>query len=160
VPPIHPHVTEHRLRAVCCPHCQRQVRASLPDDVSSSAFGPRLTALTALLHGRYRLSDREVVDVLADVVGVEMSLGSVPACCTRVSTALEPVYDALVETLPQQARVHVDETRWKESGKRCWLWVVVGTAATVFRIAASRGKQVWQGMLGDDYAGILTSDVT
>jgi transposase len=158
VPPIQPHVTEHRLRAVCCPHCQRQVRASLPDEVPSSAFGPRLTALTALLHGRYRLSDREVVEVLADVVGVEMSLGSVVTCCDRVSTALEPVYDALVETLPQQPVVHVDETSWKEANQRCWLWVVVGAAATVFRIAASRGKQVWQGMLGDDYAGILTSD--
>jgi transposase len=158
VPPITPHVTEHRLRAVCCPHCQQRVRAHLPDEVPSSAFGPRLTALTALLHGRYRLSDREVVEVLADVVGVEMSLGSVTACCDRVSTALEPVYDALVETLPQQPVVHVDETSWKEANQRCWLWVVVGTAATVFRIAASRGKQVWQGMLGDDYGGILTSD--
>jgi transposase len=158
VPPITPHVTEHRLRAVCCPHCQRQVRAPLPDGVSTSVFGPRLTALVALLHGRYRLSDREVVDVLADVVGVELSLGSVPACCNRVSTALAPVYEALEKTLPQQPVVHVDETSWKECGKRVWLWVVVGTAATVFRIAASRGKQVWQGLLGTAYAGILTSD--
>jgi transposase len=158
VPPITPHVTEHRLRAVCCPHCQRQVRASLPETVPQSAFGPRLTALTALLHGRYRLSGHDVVDVLADVVGVQLSLGSVVTCCARVSTALAPVYDGLVEALPQQPVVHVDETRWKEAHQRCWLWVVVGTAATVFRIAASRGKQVWQGMLGEDYAGILTSD--
>lgn len=96
--------------------------------------------------------------MLADVVGVEMSLGSVATCCTRVSTALTPVYEALVETLPQQPVVYVDETRWNEADQCCWLWVVVGAAATVFRIAASRGKQVWQGMLGDDYAGILTSD--
>jgi hypothetical protein len=70
-----------------------------------------------------------------DVGGVEMSLGSVAACCERVSDALAPVYEALVETLSQQPRVHVDETSWKESGQRCWLWVVVGTAATVFQIA-------------------------
>jgi transposase len=158
VPPITPHVTEHQLRAVCCPHCQRQVRASLPDDVPSSAFGPHLTALIALLRGRYRLSEREVVEVLADIMGVDLSLGSVAACCERVSGALAPVYDALVETLPQQARVHVDETSWKEAGQRCWLWVVVGAAATVFQIAASRGRKVWQGMLGEDYAGILHSD--
>jgi transposase len=158
VPPITPHVTEHRLRVVCCPGCQRQVRAPLPATVPRGAFGPHLTALIALLHGRYRLSDREVVDVLADVVGVDLSLGSVAACCARVSDALAPVYDALAQTLPREPVVYVDETNWKEAGQRCWLWVVVGTAATVFKIAASRGRKVWQGMLGDVYAGILTSD--
>jgi hypothetical protein len=52
-----------------------------------------------------------VVEVLADVVGVTISLGSVTACCDRVSTTLEPVYQAVCATLPQQPVVHVDETR-------------------------------------------------
>jgi transposase len=74
VPPIAPHVTEHQLRAVACPGCQRQVRATLPDTVPRSAFGPHLTALIALLRGRYRLSEREVVEVLADIMGVDLRL--------------------------------------------------------------------------------------
>jgi hypothetical protein len=37
---------------------------------SRGAFGPHLTALIALLYGRYRLSEREVVEVLADMMGV------------------------------------------------------------------------------------------
>jgi transposase len=126
VPPIQPHVTEYRLHAVCCPHCQQQVRATLPESVPTGAFGPRVTALIALLHGRYRL-----VDVLADEVDVDISLGSVAASCERVSTALEPVYAAVMVTLPQQAHINVDETRWQEAGQRCWLWVVVSAVGIV-----------------------------
>jgi len=42
---------------------------------SRGAFGPHLTALIALLYGRYRLSEREVVEVLADMMGDALSLG-------------------------------------------------------------------------------------
>jgi len=158
VPPMQPVITEHQMHAVRCPHCRYTVRATLPDAVPRGAFGPRLTALVGLLHGRYRLSDREVCDLLAEMVGVDLSLGSVATSCARVSDALEPVYDTLVQALPQQPVVHIDETSWTETHQRGWLWVVVSAAATVFQIAARRNKGVWQGLVGTDYPGILTSD--
>jgi hypothetical protein len=91
VPPIQSHVTEHRLRAVACPDCQRQVRAPLLDTVPRGAFGPHLTALIALLRGRYRLSEREVVELLADVLGGDLSLGSVAACWETPSSSQKPM---------------------------------------------------------------------
>ncbi len=60
------------------------------------AFGPRLTALIGLLHGRYRLSARETVAFLAEVTGVAVSTGSIMRSCARVSAAVAPV-DATIQ---------------------------------------------------------------
>ena len=67
LPPIEPIITEYRQHTVCCPQCQQVVTAELPAAAPPGAFGPRATALLALLRGRYRVSRDEVVEFLADV---------------------------------------------------------------------------------------------
>ena len=158
LPPLKPTVTEYQQQTVCCPACQHSVTADLPPELPPGAFGPRLTALIGLLHGRYRLSTRETVAFLYEVAGVELSLGSVISSCTRVSEALQPL-DAAIQTMVQaHAVVWVDETSWREQQQRGWLWVAVSPAATCFRIDPSRGQQaLWQ-LLGADYSGVVHSD--
>jgi transposase len=58
----------------------------------------------------------------------------------------------------QAAVVNADETQWRLGGRRCWLWVAVSAAATVFTVAASRGSTVSKGLLGEPFAGVLGSD--
>lgn len=158
VPAIVPQITEYQHHTLCCPCCQTHVVAARPADAPPGSFGPRASALVALLHGRYRLSEREVAGVLDDVFGLSISLGSVARGCARVSAALEPI-DAAIQGSVQQAEVvNVDETSWKEQGKRCWLWTATTAVATAFRIAPGRG-QVWlKSLLGDDFDGIVGSD--
>src|SRR6266851_4505977 len=60
-----------------CPECRKRTRADLPPGVPRRPFGARLTAVTALLSGRYRLSRREVRQLLQDLWAVRMSLGAV-----------------------------------------------------------------------------------
>ena len=50
-----------------CAACGRRTRAGLPPGVLRRPFGTRLTAVVALLSGRYRLSRREVRQVLQDL---------------------------------------------------------------------------------------------
>src|SRR5262249_53005546 len=50
-----------------CPVCGKRTRADLPSGVPRRPFGPRWTAVVALLTGRYRLSRREVRQLLEDV---------------------------------------------------------------------------------------------
>ena len=158
VPPIQPHVTEHQFPTVCCPHGQAAVRAPHPPDVPPGAFGPRVAALVSLLHGRYRLSDRETVALLADLCGLPLSLGSVPALCQTVSRALAPVYERVQATVEAQPMVNVDETSWKETGTRHWLWVAVTAVCTLFRLAQHRSAAALQALLGDTYTGLVGSD--
>jgi len=79
VPPVAPHVEEHRLHRLTCQSCGTLTRAMLPSDVPPTGYGPRVVALVAVLSGLYRTSERLTQSALADLFGVEISLGSVNA---------------------------------------------------------------------------------
>jgi transposase len=75
--PLAVRVTEYQMIAQRCPACGRRTRADLPAGVPRRPFGARLTAVIALLSGRYRLSRREVRQLLEDRWAVRVSLGAV-----------------------------------------------------------------------------------
>src|SRR5262245_26006497 len=92
LPPFQPMVTEYQLHALRCGCCGMVTRAPLPEGVSERAFGPRLQGLVAVLSGAYRLSKRNIQQLLADCFGVEVALGSISALERATSEALqEPV---------------------------------------------------------------------
>jgi transposase len=158
LPIVRPQITAHQYHTVCCPGCGDLVTAQRPADVPPGSFGPQTAATVALLHGRYRLSDREIPAVLYELFGLPLSLGSVVDLQQTVSAAIAPVYQDIQTTLQQQSHVHMDETGWKEAGKRRWLWVVVSTVATLFHVTASRGGKVITRLLGAEFAGLVSSD--
>ena len=138
VPEVKPQVTEHRYHAVTCPCCGAQVAAERPDDVPPGAFGARVVALVGLLHGRYRLSIRECLAVLLDVYGLPISPGAVADLCQVLRQALATAYTESQEAAATSSASNVDETGWRQAGKRCWLWVMVSAASTVFLVTANR----------------------
>jgi transposase len=75
--PLAVRVTEYQMAVRCSPACRKRTRADLPAVVSRRPFGPRLTAVVALLSGRYRLSRREVQHLLQELWTVRVSLGAV-----------------------------------------------------------------------------------
>jgi transposase len=158
IPPIQPHVTEYRLHALKCGCCGEVTRGRLPEGVPAGCFMPRLLAVIALLSGAYRLSKRQIQDLLSDLLGIGISLGSIITVERSVSQALaEPVTEAR-RFVREQAVVHSDETSWKQGLQRAWLWVAVTSWVTVFLIRLSRGAVVAKELLGEGFAGYLVSD--
>jgi len=130
--PLAVRVTDYQMDVRRCARCGTRTRAALPQGVPRRPFGPRLVAVLALLTGRYRLSRREVRQVLQDLWGVRLSLGAVTAQERAQSAALAPVV-AEVRTAVQQADVvNVDETGWRQERQRAWLWTAVTAELTVF----------------------------
>ncbi len=122
------------------------------------AFGPRLQALVALLTGGYRVSKRNVVQLLDDCFGVSISVGSIKRLETDLCAALAaPVAEAqaYVQAHPH---AHMDETGWRQAGRRAWLWTAVTSLVVVFALRFSRGSQVAKELVGEDYKGIVISD--
>lgn len=99
-----------------------------------------------------------MVGILADVVGANVALGSVDALCQDTAEALAQPVAALEHAVRAAPVANADETSWLQANKLCWLWVVVTRWITVFSIAPSRRGAVIKGMLGEDFAGIVTSD--
>ncbi len=158
LPPMAAQITEYQQRTVCCPTCCQPVQAHRPAEAPPGAFGPRLTAFVALLHGRYRLSTRETAAFLAEVSGVDIGVGSIVTSCTRISAALEAADAAIQQVVQQQPIVHVDETSWRQQQQHGWLWVAVSPIATCFRIDARRSGQALRRLIGEAYPGIVHSD--
>src|SRR5262245_20300736 len=137
--PLAVRVTEYQMTVRRCARCGKRTRAALPAGVPRRPFGPRLTAVTALLSGRYRLSRREVRQLLQDLWAVRVSLGAVVRQEQVQSAALAPVVEEARVAVQQAAVVNMDETGWRQAQRRAWLWTAVTAELTVFLVARSRG---------------------
>jgi transposase len=71
---------------------------------------------------------------------------------------LEAPVGELREHVRQATSAHIDETSWRQGGRKAWLWVAVSRTATVFAIAASRGAAVARGILGTATGMVVVSD--
>src|SRR5207248_4715322 len=134
--------TEYPMAVRHCAACGKRTRASLPARVPRRPFGARLTAVVALLSGRYRLRRREVRQLLQDLWAVRVSLGAVVRQEQAQSAALAPVVEEARAAVQQAAVVNMDETGWREAEERAWLWTAVTAELTVFLINRSRGGAV------------------
>ena len=156
--PLAVRVTEYRMLARRCPACRKRTRAELPASVSRRPFGARLTGVIALLSGRYRLSRREVRQLLQDLWQVRVSLGAVVRQEQAQSAALAPVVEEARAAVAQAPVVNMDETGWRQEQQRAWLWTAVTAELTVFRVDRSRGGAAIEALLGSAFTGVVGSD--
>jgi transposase len=156
--PLAVRVTEYQMIARRCEACGKRTRADLPPGVARRPFGARLTAVVALLSGRYRLSRREVRQLLHDLWAVRVSLGAVVRQEQVQSAALQPVVAEIRAAVQEATVANMDETGWRQDKQRAWLWTVVTAELTVFLIARSRGGAVVDELLGSEFAGVVGSD--
>jgi transposase len=158
LPEVRPDVVEYRRHRLDCPRCGASTRGALPAGVPRGSFGPRLQAAIALLGGAYRLSRRRIAAMLRDLLGLRISSGMIckaeRACSEALATPVEAVYDHVKDA----RAAGVDETGWKQGGKRAWLWTAVAAEATAFRVAAARGAAALHAMVGDPIGPVITCD--
>jgi transposase len=103
------------------------------------------------------MSKRRVASFCQAVLGGELSVGEI---CQIEQTVRQAVAPAVEEArgYVQSCQTNVDETSWQEQRQRRWLWTVVTAQVSVFVIATGRGAAVLRMLVGEWYAGIITSD--
>lgn len=157
VPPVKAHITEYQFPNVVCGDCGKTTRAPLPEEIAGH-FGPQLTALIAYWTVVCRLPRRLVEAMLADVLGIEISLGSTQKAWEEVGQAVAQPVQQLQEQLPRQAVLNVDETGWRTNGDKRWIWALVAQQFVFYVVASTRGAEVLVSLLGAVFRGILCSD--
>ncbi len=158
LPPLAVEISEHRLQRLCCRACGRIVGAELPAGVPRGCFGRKLEAAIAVLTVRNRLSRRQLVQLMDELFGCPIAIGTIDAILTRTGETLEPVYDELLEQTRTADALNIDEPGWYLAGEPHTLWGAFSKRTAVLRIAPDRGKQHLHGLLGDDFTGIVGSD--
>src|SRR5215467_14321340 len=158
IPPIQSVVTEYQWHQLVCAGCREVTRAPWPEGVPSGTYGPRVQATVALYTGSYRVSKRTTQQMMDDVFGVPMSVGTISQLEHATTAAVAAPVEEARTYVHEQAVAHLDETSWRQGGKRAWLWVAVTSWVTVFVVRMSRGGQVARELLGEGFAGILVTD--
>jgi len=157
LPSIAAYITEYRCHRRECPDCGAITLAPLPDE-HVNQFGPQLTALIAYLTVVCRMPRLVVQRFLEGALQIPISLGSTQHAWEETSAAVAAPYAELEATLPHEPVVNADETGHRTNGDKRWLWTFVARTFVLYRIAASRGSDVLQLVLGETFAGILGSD--
>jgi transposase len=120
LPPIEAHITEYRCQSVVCPDCGKSTQAELPQEVQGH-FGPELTALIAYLTVVCRMPRRVVQELLGQVLGIPLSLGSIQNSWEEASEAVAEPCTELEKQLAHEPVINSDETGYRTSGDKRWL---------------------------------------
>ena len=156
LPPILAEITEHRGQARTCP-CGHTTRAPIPAAVRKHSLGPHLTAAVVHLIGSFGLSKRNAEEVVEGLFGVPVALGTISNMEREATAALDPAYREAREAVADAPVKNVDETGWKQSGLKRWLWAAATDVAAVFLIHPRRNLDALTHLLGK-LSGILVSD--
>lgn len=152
-------ITEYRLHGGHCPCCKKTVYPALPPGViPGQLLGPRILTLFGYMKAAMGVSISELAEFSTDVLKLDICRGAVQNAIFQVSDALKPAYEELAQAVPAQKALHIDETGWKENGKRQWVWLFCNQFIAFFVISKSRGCQVLTEVLGENFLGALTSD--
>ena len=152
-------IEEHRSHPGWCPHCCKVHYGVLPDGVERGGLvGPRLTTLIAYLKGFCHASYTTIRKFLRDVVQVQLSRSFLFKVITKVSAALEQPYQELLQTLPGEPILNVDETGHKRNRDRMWTWCFRASLYTLFKIDPTRSGDVLIEVLGREFDGVLGCD--
>jgi len=157
IPRIVPDVTEYVLGRRRCANCETLTTARLPIGTPRGMCGPRLMGLIALLTGACHLSRRTAMILLDDVLGVQLSLGTVSNVEGHVSNALAPAHAEALARVRQAKVKNLDATSWTQAGEPRSLWTFASRLVTVFVITLGATTDVVREIVGA-VRGTLVTD--
>lgn len=141
-PPPPLQVTQYEAEWKWCPQCQRYTCAPFPEGVSAPVqYGPRIAALAVYLTTQQLLPRRRTREVLADLLGVALSEGTLSTLITRAARRLLPIEERIKTALSRAKVIHQDETGLYVMGKRVWMHVTSTRTLTHYQVHRSRGHQ-------------------
>jgi transposase len=135
VPEVSVRVTAHLLHVLACAGCGARTRATAPAGVTGPAvYGPTVTMLAAYLAAQHHIPVARIVEILADLAGIDVSPGWVTTACTRMAAAVEPANEAIKDAIADAPVAHFDETVTRVAGRNHWLHAAATGRLTAYHI--------------------------
>jgi transposase len=150
-------VTEFQGHARTC-SCGHVTRALIPEEFRRDSIGPRLAATLSYLSGSPHVSKRGIEEICETVFQVPISLGTIKNLEQEMSSALQAAHAEAQKAVQQAPVKHVDETGWKQAGRKRWLWGAATTTVVCFVIHATRSVAGLRALLGGVLKGLFISD--
>jgi len=104
------------------------------------------------MHG----SRRAIEELLEQVLGVPLALGTVIAREKEMTQALSEPYRQAKQAIQKARAKNVDETGWRRAGR--FLWVAATHALAVFHLDPCRNRDAMHELLGPTVKGTICTD--
>jgi transposase len=135
-------VQEHQAERKQCPACQQITAAAFPAGVEAPVqYGMRLGATALYLVHQQLLPWARACEVLADLVGVHISEGTLASLTERCAANLSEVEAEIKEALVKAEVLQQDETGLYVKGTRYWMHVACTAQLTHYAVPPKRGKE-------------------
>lgn len=145
LPEVKAIITEYELFKYRCLSCHKNSIASLPPGIPDSAFGPKLMGLVATLTGVFHLAKRETTQLIKELYDVDIATGSVSNIEERAGQALDPICERIHNfVIKSKFCKHFDETTWRDSGKRHYVWLASCEHASYYMIDRHRSAKAFK----------------
>src|SRR6266480_1216024 len=142
LPPKRVLVIEHQAQQKCCPACQQISLAAFPDDIRAPVqYGAAIGAVGVYLVQQQLLLYERACEVVEDLLGPSMSVGTLQGLIERCAQQLEAVEQQIKAALSRAQVLHQDETGLYVAGQRHWMHVSATEQLTHYAVHAKRGKE-------------------
>ena len=160
LPPKRVVVIEHQAQQKCCPACQQISAAAFPADVRAPVqYGAALGAVAVYLVQQQLLPYERACEVIEDLLGPALSVGTLAGLVERCAGQLEPVEEQIKAALSHAPVLHQDETGLYVAGQCQWMHVSATERLTHYAVHPKRGKEALDaiGILAD-FCGVSVHD--
>jgi transposase len=152
------HVTEYQVYEGRCIDCKTHIKGKLPKSLPRGILTEESLSKVVLLVAQYRLSRREVKQLLVDFFDLNICIGTISNAERLVSSALRATVNIIEKQLQASEHAHLDETSHRCSGKTEWLWVACNETASLFKIFDNRAQSSAKALIGKNYKGMAITD--
>ena len=135
-------VQEHHAERKACPACHQITAAPFPAGVDARVqYGMRLGATAVYLVQQQLLPWARACEVLSDLVGAQISEGTLASLIERCAQNLGEVEEQIKQALVKADVLHQDETGLYVKGVRQWMHVACTAQLTHYAVHQKRGKE-------------------
>jgi transposase len=141
-----------------CACCGKIVQGLGEGEIPRSYLGPNVLLFGSLLHYDAGIPYEKLTGIFNNIFGLSVTTGSLIGMDKRISAKGLPLYTELEEGIKNASVSYTDETGWKINGENHWLWHAGNNESAVYKIDPHRNHEVAEGILGNDFKGVIVSD--
>jgi len=153
-----PQVTCFKQHQAFCANCRRPVIQPAEGEMLNCPIGPKTKALAVFLRYGMRVPYRKVQELFGVLFGVRFVPASAMGFDRAATLKGQPLYEDLKEKLRVALTANADETSWRQDGIPHYLWYGGNEDLALYHIDRHRSAEAAQLLLGQDFAGVLTTD--
>ena len=158
-PPRKIKITQYEFHMYECQNCGLWFTTEHEDYPKEGVFGVNLITYITMLKFHLRGVIRRIQDFLRHLCGFDISVKGIHDVLLRVGNACRGEYHRLLQRVRAARWRYTDETGMRVNGNNWWLWNFrTDTDESFAVIRESRGRDVLEEILGEDYNGADITD--